>query len=94
MQAVAFDEIFVKFLSDERNKRVHHIVRTCIYFFIRRCMMDSPDSKMPISAIEASSGLQMTDPDVPSESQSPIRTDRLYQIAAVTAGLFFLATAL
>jgi hypothetical protein len=56
--------------------------------------MDSPDSKMPISAIETSSGLQMTEPDVPSESLSPTRTDRLYQIAALTAGLFLLATAL
>jgi hypothetical protein len=57
-------------------------------------MMDSPENKLPISAIEISSGTQMNEPDVPSESLSPIRTDRLYQIAALTAGLFFLATAL
>ncbi len=56
--------------------------------------MDSPSNTMPFSATEPSPGPQRIDPDTPNESLSPIRTDRLYQIAAVTAGLILLATAL
>jgi hypothetical protein len=56
--------------------------------------MDSQSNTMPLSATEPPPGPQMIETDLPKESLSPIRTDRLYQIAAVTAGLFLLATAL
>jgi hypothetical protein len=64
-------------------------------------MMDSPNYKSPFSATELRPGAQALDPaDLPgaleadSESLRPVRTDRLYQIAALTAGLILLATAL
>jgi len=61
--------------------------------------MDSPNYKSPFSATELRPGAQALDAaDLPgaleSESLPPIRTDRLYQIAALTAGLILLATAL
>jgi hypothetical protein len=54
--------------------------------------MASPNDKTPLSASE----LPTVSPSMSSvgseESMLPIRTDRLYQIAAVTAGIIFLAT--
>jgi len=56
--------------------------------------MHHPDNKPLFSAIEPLQGPNRTD-CCESEGRSlPVRTDRLYQIAAVTAGLFLLATAL
>jgi len=60
-------------------------------------MMDSPKDKSPFSATKQSSGAQTLDPPGLSnlpEIAHPVRTDRLYQIAALTAGLILLATAL
>jgi hypothetical protein len=57
-------------------------------------MMDSPDNTMPFSATDLSSGPQTTNPDRSNESLPSNRTDRLYQIAAVNAGLILLFTAL
>jgi|GEM_PF-3253934 len=59
--------------------------------------MDSPKDKSPFSATEQCSGAQTLDPPGLSnlpEIAHPVRTDRLYQIAALTAGLILLATAL
>ena len=56
--------------------------------------MDSPNDKSPFSATEQSSGAQTLDSAGLSEIAHPVRTDRLYQIAALTAGLILLATAL
>jgi hypothetical protein len=62
--------------------------------------MDSPNYKSPFSATELRPGTQALAPASPDSSDSesaslpPIRTDRLYQIAALTAGLILLATAL
>lgn len=56
--------------------------------------MDYPD-KIPFPATELSAGLapaHLPDPSGVLESTLPIRSDRLYQIAAVTAGLILLAT--
>jgi hypothetical protein len=54
--------------------------------------MDSPNDKTPPFVSE----LPTVSPSMSSvgaeESMLPIRTDRLYQIAAVTAGIIFLAT--
>lgn len=59
--------------------------------------MDSPNDKSPFSATEQASGAQALDPagllNLP-ETIHPVRTDRLYQIAALAAGLILLATAL
>lgn len=55
-----------------------------------------PQHKIPFLAAELSVGLAPRDLPNPSgvlESASPIRSDRLYQIATVTAGLILLATA-
>ncbi|HZY73930.1 MAG TPA: hypothetical protein VFE22_12555 [Edaphobacter sp.] len=57
-------------------------------------MMDSPNDKSPFSATEPSPGARILDPAVLPETAHPVRTDRLYQIAALTAGLILLATAL
>jgi hypothetical protein len=54
--------------------------------------MDSPDNKTPLSAPNPRPGLQSVDSSSPQEPSPPVRTDRLYQIAAVTAGIIFLAT--
>ena len=51
--------------------------------------MDSPKDKSPFSATEQCSGAQTLDPPGLSnlpEIAHPVRTDRLYQIAALTAG--------
>ncbi|MEO8737174.1 MAG: hypothetical protein ABI380_11615 [Edaphobacter sp.] len=53
--------------------------------------MDSPNRKSPFSASEPPPGPSM-DSSAPPESLQPIRTDRLYQIAALTAGIILLAT--
>lgn len=59
--------------------------------------MDSPNDKSPFSAAEPLSAAQTLDPagllNLP-ETAHPVRTDRLYQIAALAAGLILLATAL
>ena len=55
--------------------------------------MDSPTNKMPSSAPEPPHGTQPAGTSNPAETAPVVRTDRLYQIAAVTAGLFLLATA-
>lgn len=56
--------------------------------------MNSPDNTMPFSATDLSPGPQISSLDRPNESLPSTRTDRLYQIAAVTAGLILLFTAL
>lgn len=55
--------------------------------------MDSPSNKMPSSVPEPPPGTQPTALPNPLEPSRIVRTDRLYQIAAVTAGLILLATA-
>ena len=58
--------------------------------------MNYQDDKIPFPA-ELSAGLAPANlPDTSGvlESAPPTRSDRLYQIAAVTAGLILLATAL
>lgn len=56
--------------------------------------MDSPNDKTPLSASELpmSPSMSLTSSVGSEESMLPVRTDRLYQIAAVTAGIIFLAT--
>ena len=56
--------------------------------------MEHPNETMPFSAQPSPPLPQTVDPAETQESGWPVRTDRLYQIAAVTAGLFLLATAL
>lgn len=56
--------------------------------------MGHPNETMPFSAQSSPPISQTVDPAEAQESAWPVRTDRLYQIAAVTAGLFLLATAL
>ncbi|MEO6911010.1 MAG: hypothetical protein ABI158_08815 [Edaphobacter sp.] len=56
--------------------------------------MYSPNDKSPFSATEIPSGAQALDPASLPETLQPTRTDRLYQIAALAAGLILLATAL
>lgn len=57
--------------------------------------MDSPNDKSPLSATVDSPGAQTLGSasllDLP-ETAHPVRTDRLYQIAALTVGLILLAT--
>ena len=58
--------------------------------------MDSPHNTMPLSATTpppGPDGLEKVDSDEPEAFLARTRTDRLYQIAAVTAGLILLATA-
>jgi len=58
-------------------------------------MMIHPDNRIPFLATELSAGLapaNLPDTSVVQESAPPSRSDRLYQIAAVTAGLILLAT--
>ena len=54
--------------------------------------MDSPKHKSPFSASEPPPGPSLMDSSAPPESLQPIGTDRLYQIAALTAGIILLAT--
>jgi hypothetical protein len=54
--------------------------------------MNHLDIKAPSSATEFDQNLQTVDSDVLPNSQPPLRADRLYQIAAVAAGLILLAT--
>ncbi|MEO8735305.1 MAG: hypothetical protein ABI380_02075 [Edaphobacter sp.] len=56
--------------------------------------MDSPSNKNPFSATAPPPGLPTIEPAISEEFLLPIRTDRLYQIAALAAGLIFLVTAL
>jgi hypothetical protein len=56
--------------------------------------MEHSNEIMPFSAPPPSPESQTIDPVGQQESESLVRTDRLYQIAAVTAGLILLATAL
>ena len=56
--------------------------------------MEYPNDTMPFSAQPSPPMPPTIDPADPQESPWPVRTDRLYQIAAVTTGLFLLATAL
>lgn len=55
--------------------------------------MEYVEDKVPFSATEPPLGPQTIEQDGPQETLPPLRTDRLYQIAAVTAGLILLATA-
>ena len=59
--------------------------------------MDSPNDKSPFSAAVHSPGAQTLDSasllNLP-ETAHPVRTDRLYQIAALAVGLVLLATVL
>lgn len=56
--------------------------------------MEHSNETMPFSAQSSPPISQTVDLAEAQESAWPVRTDRLYQIAAVTAGLFLLATAL
>lgn len=53
--------------------------------------MDSPSDKTSVP--ELPSGVQLIDSTDTSESLPAVRTDRLYQIAALAAGIILLATA-
>jgi hypothetical protein len=55
--------------------------------------MDSPTTKVPSSAPEPPPGTQAAGSSTSREPAPIVRSDRLYQIAAVTAGLILLATA-
>lgn len=56
--------------------------------------MDSPNAKSPFSVLQFPPGQQAIDATIMQESALPVRTDRLYQIAALAAGIILLATAL
>jgi hypothetical protein len=55
--------------------------------------MDSPSERLPFSVPATLPGQQAIDSVAVQESGLPVRTDRLYQIAAVAAGLILLITA-
>jgi len=55
--------------------------------------MNSPNERLPFSVPATLPGQQATDSSVSDESLPPVRTDRLYQIAALAAGLILLVTA-
>lgn len=55
--------------------------------------MNSPNERLPFSAPVVLPEQQVTDPPVLEESVLPVRTDRLYQIAALAAGIVLLVTA-
>lgn len=52
--------------------------------------MDSPKDKSPLSMSSPPPGTESKDPS--EESAFTVRDDRLYQIAALTAGIILLAT--
>lgn len=54
--------------------------------------MDSPPYNPTFSLSELSPGQQVVDPSSLEESMLPVRSDRLYQIAALAAGIILLAT--
>jgi hypothetical protein len=54
--------------------------------------MDSPKDKSPLSVSEPPPGQQAMDSSGPEESTLPALSDRLYQIAALAAGIILLAT--
>jgi hypothetical protein len=54
--------------------------------------MDSPNENLPFSVPATLPG-QAIDSPAPEESGLPVRTDLLYQIAALTAGIILLVTA-
>ena len=55
--------------------------------------MDSPNERRPFSAPVVLPGQQIIDSSGIEEPLLPVRTDRLYQIAALAAGLILLVTA-
>lgn len=55
--------------------------------------MNSPNDRLPFSAPVILPRMQAIDASAAAESQLPVRTDRLYQIAALAAGLILLVTA-
>lgn len=55
--------------------------------------MDSPNERLPFSAPVILPGQQAIDEYAVPESPLPVPTDRLYQIAAMAAGLILLVTA-
>ncbi len=55
--------------------------------------MDSPKERLPFSAPVTLSGHQAIDSPALQESGLPVRTDLLYQIAALAAGIILLVTA-
>lgn len=55
--------------------------------------MDSPNEKLPFSAPVAPPGQQAIESIASEDSVVPVPTDRLYQIAALAAGLILLVTA-
>lgn len=56
--------------------------------------MNSPNERLPFSVPVVLPGQRVTDsPPVSEESVLPVRTDRLYQIAALAAGIVLLVTA-
>jgi hypothetical protein len=54
--------------------------------------MGSSIDKQPFSVSEVSPGQEVRDSSRPEESKEPVRTDRLYQVAALAAGIILLAT--
>jgi hypothetical protein len=54
--------------------------------------MDYPPYNPPFSLSELSPGRQVIDFSSPEDSMLPVRSDRLYQIAALAAGIILLAT--
>lgn len=56
--------------------------------------MDSPHDKTPFSVSDSPPGREPKNSPDAEETAFPVRTDRLYQIAAVAAGIIFLATVL
>ncbi|MDW5267343.1 MULTISPECIES: hypothetical protein [Acidobacteriaceae] len=55
--------------------------------------MDSPNERLPFSVPVIVSGPQAIDSSALEESVLPVPTDRLYQIAALAAGIILLVTA-
>lgn len=56
--------------------------------------MDSPNDRLPFSMPETRLDQHAIDSSSQQNTVLPVRTDRLYQIAAVAAGIILLATAL
>jgi hypothetical protein len=55
--------------------------------------MNSPSERLPLSGPVALPGQQSIDLPAFEESGTPVRTDRLYIIAALAAGIILLVTA-
>ncbi|HZY61811.1 MAG TPA: hypothetical protein VFE38_04730 [Edaphobacter sp.] len=56
--------------------------------------MNCPDDNTTLSAPEPPPGMQLAGENHLENPSQPVRTDRLYQIAALAAGIILLATVL